>query len=93
MSKGKFYIHESTGTVMIKCLEVPSKSSRGGDKTLCYIPKGYSKESSETARKNAEFILDAVNNAAAVDFPECSGNPASCPENEGHGCCAAGRLL
>lgn len=21
------------------------------------------------------------------DYPECSGNPASCPENEGYGCC------
>lgn len=20
-------------------------------------------------------------------YPECSGNPASCPENEGYGCC------
>jgi len=23
----------------------------------------------------------------ASDYPECSGDPASCPENEGHGCC------
>lgn len=22
-----------------------------------------------------------------TDYPECSGDPASCPENEGHGCC------
>jgi hypothetical protein len=22
-----------------------------------------------------------------ADFPECSGDPASCPENEGYGCC------
>lgn len=22
-----------------------------------------------------------------ADYPECSGDPASCPENEGHGCC------
>lgn len=22
-----------------------------------------------------------------ADYPECSGNPASCPENEGYGCC------
>lgn len=21
------------------------------------------------------------------EYPECSGDPASCPENEGHGCC------
>lgn len=21
------------------------------------------------------------------DFPECSGDPSSCPENEDHGCC------
>ncbi|AZF37754.1 hypothetical protein C4J88_2974 [Pseudomonas sp. R4-39-08] len=24
---------------------------------------------------------------AKPDYPECSGNPASCPENEGFGCC------
>lgn len=22
-----------------------------------------------------------------ADWPECSGNPGSCPENEGYGCC------
>ena len=22
-----------------------------------------------------------------LGYPECSGNPDSCPENEGHGCC------
>lgn len=21
------------------------------------------------------------------NYPECSGNPSSCPENEGYGCC------
>lgn len=25
--------------------------------------------------------------SAPQGFPECSGNPASCPENEGYGCC------
>lgn len=29
---------------------------------------------SESARKSQEY-------------PDCSGDPASCPENEGHGCC------
>lgn len=24
---------------------------------------------------------------ADCDFPECYGDPASCPENEGYGCC------
>ena len=24
---------------------------------------------------------------AQVDWPECSGDPSSCPENEGYGCC------
>ena len=23
----------------------------------------------------------------ATDYPECSGDPLSCPENEGYGCC------
>jgi hypothetical protein len=27
--------------------------------------------------------------AAQVDFPACSGDPSSCPENEGYGCCKA----
>jgi len=22
-----------------------------------------------------------------LEYPECSGDPASCPENEGRGCC------
>lgn len=22
-----------------------------------------------------------------ADYPECSGDPADCPENEGYGCC------
>ena len=25
--------------------------------------------------------------ARPSDYPECSGDPASCPENEGYGCC------
>jgi hypothetical protein len=25
--------------------------------------------------------------ASGGEYPECSGNPASCPENEGYGCC------
>lgn len=25
--------------------------------------------------------------SAAIDYPECSGAPESCPENEGYGCC------
>lgn len=28
---------------------------------------------------------DAARNLA--EYPECSGNPADCPENEGYGCC------
>jgi len=27
--------------------------------------------------------------SAPTDYPSCSGNPSSCPENEGHGCCNA----
>lgn len=25
--------------------------------------------------------------AINTDYPDCSGNPADCPENEGRGCC------
>lgn len=32
--------------------------------------------------KELRALLDAKS-----DHPECSGNPASCPENEGFGCC------
>lgn len=28
-----------------------------------------------------------VESPPASDYPECSGDPASCPENEGYGCC------
>ena len=34
--------------------------------------------------------LIAPNDAAEApnsDYSECTGNPASCPENEGYGCC------
>lgn len=38
-------------------------------------------------------VMEAAARAAArqhaedADWPECSGNPRDCPENEGHGCC------
>lgn len=30
-----------------------------------------------------------VRASAQPDYPECSGDPANCPENEGHGCCGS----
>lgn len=34
-------------------------------------------------------IEAAISHAAGqeAEFPECSGDPTDCPENEGHGCC------
>lgn len=32
-------------------------------------------------------IIAAAPAASGGEYPECSGDPASCPENEGHGCC------
>lgn len=34
------------------------------------------------------IVLDAVMRSKL--YPECSGDPASCPENEGYGCCQRG---
>lgn len=36
---------------------------------------------------NKNEKLAAAPAASGGDYPECSGDPASCPENEGHGCC------
>lgn len=36
---------------------------------------------------NAASQLRALLANEPVDFPECSGTPESCPENEGYGCC------
>ncbi|RQO38646.1 hypothetical protein DBR37_01765 [Herminiimonas sp. KBW02] len=39
--------------------------------------------------KNLDGDKEAVSAKAIrkVGYPECSGDPSSCPENEGHGCC------
>lgn len=37
--------------------------------------------SKSTAKRVTELA------ASGGEYPECSGDPASCPENEGHGCC------
>lgn len=34
-------------------------------------------------------LARAQGEAVACAYPECSGNPSSCPENEGFGCCKA----
>lgn len=49
---------------------------------------------SQTTRDHIEGLCNMLEIAAAhiapppaSDYPECSGDPASCPENEGYGCC------
>ena len=37
-------------------------------------------------RSEADSACDQLN-AWSKEYPECSGNPCSCPENEGYGCC------
>lgn len=34
--------------------------------------------------------LDIAEQRLRGDYPECSGNPNDCPENEGYGCCQRG---
>lgn len=43
----------------------------------------------ELIARRAYEIAEAmvVENHRRKNFPQCSGDPASCPENEGHGCC------
>jgi hypothetical protein len=38
-----------------------------------------------------EDLRDVVGVAGGREYPECSGDPQSCPENEGHGCCGGNR--
>lgn len=33
------------------------------------------------------FFAAIAQKSPSTDFPECSGDPSSCPENEGRGCC------
>lgn len=43
--------------------------------------------------KHTAMLIDLIERIEAdertADYPECSGDPASCPENEGFGCCKA----
>jgi hypothetical protein len=54
------------------------------------------KEANETIQAMEAALIAAAPQPAAVkedlttarpEYPECSGDPASCPENEGYGCC------
>ena len=41
----------------------------------------------DSTRHGLRAALTAALAAQPVGYPECSGDPASCPENEGFGCC------
>lgn len=46
----------------------------------------------EWVRQALHALADHVADTAHfTDFPECSGDAASCPENEGRGCCGGKR--
>jgi hypothetical protein len=46
----------------------------------------------EWVRQALHALADHVaDNAHFSDFPECSGDESSCPENEGRGCCGGKR--
>jgi len=58
--------------------------SHDGAGTLSY----FSDEVWESALDEYENRrLERALSAQQADFPECSGDPRSCPENEGYGCC------
>lgn len=47
-------------------------------------------KAAERAKQLVDMLAAPVIVASAdvqAAYPECSGDPASCPENEGHGCC------
>lgn len=47
-----------------------------------------------SSMKHMRALLTTTANAGKeAAFPGCSGNPASCPENEGHGCCKPNPVL
>lgn len=41
----------------------------------------------EDRARDYDAMLAAAPAASGGEYPGCSGDPASCPENEGHGCC------
>jgi hypothetical protein len=64
--------------------EIYKAASKHCDQTICNRSRavlGWN-FSNEGLRAFAEEIK-----TPAVDYPECTGNPANCPENEGCGCC------
>jgi hypothetical protein len=56
---------------------------------------GWEDDGGLTERQEAEvkahqakiFTMLSATPSPAADYPECSGEPSSCPENEGYGCC------
>jgi|SRR6185312_13678459 len=48
---------------------------------------GVDKKTIMRAIKGEQWAHVAAAPSAPQDFPGCSGDPASCPENEGYGCC------
>lgn len=52
-----------------------------------YMHSGSTMGNDEQAMRAA--LEAALSHAAGqeVEYPECTGDPADCPENEGHGCC------
>jgi hypothetical protein len=50
-------------------------------------PIGFAKRPYEAFARGYRYRALIEEPAILAEFPECSGDPASCPENEGYGCC------
>lgn len=54
-----------------------------GDLTWCYESVG----GQEVVYVRGDLVVKTVVEPYPSDYPECSGEPENCPENEGYGCC------
>ena len=60
----------------------------GGHLDDCGDMDSYNNADVPTCGCGYDAIRDALSAVTThPDWPECSGDPADCPENEGHGCC------
>lgn len=56
------------------------------------VASGYFVDANHLGEIARNALVDIPNQAHA-DYPECSGDSNSCPENEGYGCCIARNAL
>ena len=56
-------------------------------KLSCELEHGEPADWYSAAREAVNSVTKPPEVQVEPDYPECSGDPASCPENEGRGCC------